>query len=196
MPVAMSSRLVPIISVGIPVATSTFSIPRRVSPRDSSMVLPCSMVWMRLSSSKFSSSSSFKRKRHLALATGGVLRQSGYASSAASTARSWSTLVDTGTLAITFPVAGLTTSFVAPLEGTNSPPTKFMRSTGSWIGSDKMAMAPSPFRCSQGCFRTRKTFSRMKDRTPSAAQSSTWIRQIRSADADAMLGRVQSSSVS
>src|SRR4030042_2009403 len=76
----MSSEKYPCIRVGIPQETSTFSMPRLVSPRDSSMVLPCSCVWMRLTSSKFSSSSSFNLKRSLDLAKGVVLLQSGNAS--------------------------------------------------------------------------------------------------------------------
>ena len=44
MPEAMSSRLLPIISDGMPVATSTFSMPRCSSPSDSASVLPHSCV--------------------------------------------------------------------------------------------------------------------------------------------------------
>ena len=44
MPDAMSSRLLPIISDGMPVATSTFSMPRFSSPSDSASVLPHSCV--------------------------------------------------------------------------------------------------------------------------------------------------------
>ena len=41
---------------GAPQATSTHSMPRRTLPRDSSSVLPCSVVTIRASSSKWSSS--------------------------------------------------------------------------------------------------------------------------------------------
>ncbi len=123
MPTAMSSRLYPIIKEGIPAATSTFSIPRLVSPRDSSIVFPCSMVWILLSSSKFSSINSFSLKRHLALASGGVLRHSGNTSLAASTAESISSFVEMGTLAMALQVAGFTTSTSFPSDSVHSPPT-------------------------------------------------------------------------
>ena len=44
MPGAMFSEITPCIKVGMPQATSTFSMERRISPRDSSSVLPHSMV--------------------------------------------------------------------------------------------------------------------------------------------------------
>ena len=47
---------------GPPQATSTHSMPRRTLPRDSSSVLPCSVVTRRASSSKCSSSSALKRE--------------------------------------------------------------------------------------------------------------------------------------
>ncbi len=61
MPVATSGRLCPIISVGMPAACSTFSMPRPKSLRDSDRVLPCSVVQMAAISSRCSS----KRARSL-----------------------------------------------------------------------------------------------------------------------------------
>jgi hypothetical protein len=52
MPRATSSEKSPIISIGMPQATSTFSIARRISPRASSSTLPFSIVMLRARSSK------------------------------------------------------------------------------------------------------------------------------------------------
>ena len=62
-------------SDGAPQATSTHSIPRRTLPRDSSSVLPCSVVTSRASSSKWSSSSALNLNIVLARTTGGVSLQ-------------------------------------------------------------------------------------------------------------------------
>ncbi len=140
MPAAMSSRLYPIINDGIPAATSTFSIPRLVSPRDSSMVFPCSMVCILLSSSKRSSINSFSLNRHLTLARGGVLLHSGKASLATSTAASISSLVEIGTFAITLHVAGFTTSISSPFGSTHSPSMWFLRASTSFIGSSRITI--------------------------------------------------------
>ena len=64
MPLAMSSELYPWIIAGAPHATSTFSIARRISARDSPMVLPASIVMVRARSSMFSSSSVFSLNRY------------------------------------------------------------------------------------------------------------------------------------
>ena len=64
MPTAMSSELYPWIIVGAPQATSTFSIARRISPRDSARVLPHSRVIVRANSSNCCSSSGFSLKRN------------------------------------------------------------------------------------------------------------------------------------
>ena len=58
----MSSRLLPIISDGMPVATSTFSMPRLSSPSDSASVFPHSCVMSFAISLKFASSSALRRK--------------------------------------------------------------------------------------------------------------------------------------
>ncbi len=106
------------------------------------MVLPCSMVWMRLNSSKFSSINSLSRNRHLTRARGGVLLQSGKASCAAVTAASISLLVDMGTWAITLSVAGFTTFSLGPLESTHSPLIQFLSCKGSLIGSSRIDICP------------------------------------------------------
>ncbi len=54
-PRATSSEKSPSIMVGMPQATSTFSMARRISPLASSKVLPFSRVMMRARSSKASS---------------------------------------------------------------------------------------------------------------------------------------------
>ncbi len=122
-PTAISSRRAPCINEGIPVATSTISIPRLVSPRDSSIVFPCSIVWTLLTSSKCSSISSFNLKRYLTLATGVVFLHMGKVSLATFTASSISSRVETGTLANTFCVAGfITFKIFSDLDLTHSPP--------------------------------------------------------------------------
>jgi hypothetical protein len=63
-PAAMSSLTRPIIVVGTPVATSTFSMPRRSSPSDSASVLPHSSVMVRASIGNASSSRCFSLKRY------------------------------------------------------------------------------------------------------------------------------------
>ncbi len=64
MPRAMSSTLLPIISVGMPHATSTFSMPRRSSPSASASVLPHSRVIAAARSRMLASSSCFSAKRY------------------------------------------------------------------------------------------------------------------------------------
>src|SRR6266545_181560 len=61
MPSAIWSRFVPIIRVGAPQASSTTSMARRTSPRDSARVLPFSWVTSRDSSSNRSSSRPLNR---------------------------------------------------------------------------------------------------------------------------------------
>ena len=86
MPVAISSRFVPCMSVGMPQATSTFSMARRISPFASSSVFPHSSVIVRAMSSKFSSSRFFNLKRYWIRWTGGVRRQLSNAAVAAAAA--------------------------------------------------------------------------------------------------------------
>ena len=113
MPAAMSSELYPWIRIGTPQATSTFSIARRSSPRDSASVLPHSIVIVREISSKFRSSRSFSLNRYWTRSVTGVLRQAGKARWAASTAAPTSRGVDSGVVAISSPVAGFRTETVS-----------------------------------------------------------------------------------
>ena len=86
MPRATFSADSPIRRLGAPQANSMFSRPRRTSPRASPSVLPCSVVTLRASSSKWSSRSTLSRKRIRARSTGGVSIQPGNAFAAACTA--------------------------------------------------------------------------------------------------------------
>ena len=99
MPEAMSSRLLPIISDGMPVATSTFSMPRRSSPCDSASVLPHSWVISLARSAKWVSSRALRRNSGWMRSPGGVRRQAGSASDAALTARATSAAPDRGACA-------------------------------------------------------------------------------------------------
>ena len=63
MPAATSSSVLPIMSVGIPQACSTFSMPRRTEPRASSSVFPFSRVTVAAISSKCCSIRYFSLKR-------------------------------------------------------------------------------------------------------------------------------------
>ena len=110
---AISSNIVPCINEGIPVATSTFSIPRRISPRASSIVFPSSTTIVLDSSSKFSSIRSFNVKRYRTRVSGGVSRHSKKASFAACMADSTSSGVENGTSAICSVVAGFITSRIS-----------------------------------------------------------------------------------
>ena len=105
----MSSRLLPIISDGMPVATSTFSMPRFSSPSDSASVLPHSWVTSLAISLKFESSSAFSRKSGWMRSPAGVRRQAGSAFEAACTALATSAALDSGASASTSPVAGFRT---------------------------------------------------------------------------------------
>jgi hypothetical protein len=75
MPDAMSSRLLPIMREGMPVATSTFSIPRFNSPSDSASVLPHSWVTSLAISVKFESSNALSLKSGWIRSPAGVRRQ-------------------------------------------------------------------------------------------------------------------------
>jgi len=122
-PGATFSRLCPMSIDGAPQATSTHSMPRRTLPRDSSSVLPCSVVTSRASSSTFSSRSARKRNIARARAAGGVWLHPGKAADAAAAAASTSARVDSGVRAITVPRAGLWTSRESrPADGTRRPP--------------------------------------------------------------------------
>jgi len=122
-PLAMSSLTYPCKRMGIPQATSTFSMPRRSSPMDSSRVFPHSRVTVRASSSRSSSRSCLSLKRTWMRSPGGVRRQAGNASAAADTARSTSEAGERGTEANVSPVAGFTTgSDPAPEAAVQAPP--------------------------------------------------------------------------
>src|ERR1035437_1605426 len=141
MPRAMFSRPEPIMSDGMPHATSTHSIPRRTEPRDSSSVLPCSVVTIRASSSKCSSSRFLNANIVRARSATGVARHAGNAAFAAATAASTSPRVESGVFAMTAPVAGLKTSTVP--EGrasTHIPPMKLESTgvSGAWDGEDAL----------------------------------------------------------
>jgi hypothetical protein len=91
----------------MPSATSTLSIARRTLLRDSSSVLPCSIVTVLAMSSKRRSIRFLSANRCLTRCTGGVARQPGYALSAAFTAASTSAAAPSGTFASTTSVTGL-----------------------------------------------------------------------------------------
>ena len=119
-----SSRFAPCMSEGMPVATSTHSIPRRISPAASLAALPLSWVTSWARSSFRSSSRYLSSKQARARSSGGVLRQPGKASRAAWTARSTSALVESGTCASVSPVAGFVMSIRSLVSGsTHLPPT-------------------------------------------------------------------------
>ncbi|MDE2658760.1 MAG: hypothetical protein OXI45_00935 [Acidobacteriota bacterium] len=118
MPRAMSSSTRPCISEGIPQATSTFSMARRISPRDSARVFPHSVVTQRESCSKSRSRSAFSRKSGWTRSVGGVSRQSRSASLALATARPTSSAPESGIRDRTSPVAGLKTGTVSVAGGT------------------------------------------------------------------------------
>jgi hypothetical protein len=125
MPEATSSSAAPIIRVGMPQACSTFSMPRRTEPRDSSSVLPFSRVTIVASSSKWASSRPFRANRQRARTTGGVARQRGNAASAACTAASTSVAPESGTRPNRSPVAGFVRGRESVArDGTQAPPTK------------------------------------------------------------------------
>jgi hypothetical protein len=120
----MSSRLLPIISEGIPAATSTFSMPRFSSPSDSASVLPASCVTSFAISWKLASSSAFNRNSGWMRSPAGVRRHACSAFDAAFTAFSTSAAVESGAAAITSPVAGLRTGIVWPAaDACHCPPT-------------------------------------------------------------------------
>jgi hypothetical protein len=105
-----SSRLAPCMREGMPVATSTHSIPRRTSPAASLLALPLSRVTSAARSSFRSSSRYLSSKQARARSSGGVARQAGNAARAAATARSTSAEPDIGTCAIASRLAGFVTS--------------------------------------------------------------------------------------
>ena len=100
----------PIRRLGMPHANSTISMPRWIEARDSASVLPCSRVMSRASLSASATSFSRNRNSTRARSTAGVLAQAGKACAAATTARSTSAAVPSGTRPISRPVEGLNTS--------------------------------------------------------------------------------------
>ena len=112
-PRAMSSRVSPIIRVGIAAACSTFSIPRCTSPHVSATFLPCSRERLAARSSWCSSSSALRRKKTRARSGTGVRRQAGKAARAAWTARSTSAGPETGMEPRVSPVAGSVTGSIS-----------------------------------------------------------------------------------
>src|SRR5437870_3376991 len=83
--------------LGIPAATSTFSMARRISPRASSIVFPMSCTTTRARSSAWCSIRSRRTKKWRARSNGGVSRHASQARRAFWTARSTSSFVESGT---------------------------------------------------------------------------------------------------
>ena len=117
-----SSRFVPCMSEGMPVATSTHSIPRRISPDASLIALPLSRVTRSASSSLRCLEPYFSSKHARARVTGGVERQSGNASRAARTASSTWDGPESGATPISSPLAGFTTSSVPTSSASTQRP--------------------------------------------------------------------------
>src|ERR1700730_10918015 len=110
MPVPALSVYSPFSRCGMPIANSTTSSPRWISPLASGMVFPCSEESRRArdSISRFTSSTNFMRIR--ARRCGFVAAQPGWAAAASSIAASTSLCDASGTRACTSPVWGLKTS--------------------------------------------------------------------------------------
>src|SRR5262245_1028251 len=141
MPDAMSSRLLPIMSDGIPAATSTFSMPRFNSPSDSASVFPHSWVTSFAISLKFASRSALRRKSGWMRSPAGVRRHACSAVDAAFTALATSAAEDSGAAASVSPVAGFRTGIVCAADAASHwPPTK-LRSV-----SCPIIAAPCPLR--------------------------------------------------
>jgi hypothetical protein len=123
-PDATPSRFSPFSRWGMAVADSVDSIPRRTSPRASSIVLPMSEVTSCASSSRCSHSASRRAMIARARRCGGIARHPGWASRAARTACSTSWGPERGTRAATTPVAGsMSSSASTASASTHSPPT-------------------------------------------------------------------------
>ena len=121
-PRATPSRFSPLSRCGIPHAASVDSIPRRTSPRASSSVLPMSSVTRRAISSWCSQSASRSAMTARARFCGATARQAGCASRAARAAASTSAAPESGTRAVSSPVAGLRSSSVPSLAASTQPP--------------------------------------------------------------------------
>ncbi len=128
MPGAMSSLLTPCIIDGIPHATSTFSMDRRISATLSVKVFPHSSVMVRARSLMLSSSSVFSLNNGWMRSPAGLRRHSRKAISADCAARSTSCAGDSGTSANTSADAGFRTFKTSVAwEATHPPSTKFSR---------------------------------------------------------------------
>ena len=90
----------------MPQANSITSSPRRMSPFESAMTLPCSLDRVWASASMFASTSALKLNITRARRCGLVAAQPGCAFSAAATARSSSAWPPSPTVACTWPVLG------------------------------------------------------------------------------------------
>ena len=110
-------------------ANSTFSMPRLSSPTASSRVLPCSALISAAISFSFCSSNCLKRNMICARLAGGVLRQAGKASLAASMASCRVARSASPTALVESPVDGLNTAAVRPVPATRSPLIK----CGMWL---------------------------------------------------------------
>ncbi len=106
----------------MPHAASVDSIPRTTSPRASSSVLPMSSVTSRAMSSCRSQSAERSAITARARFCGATARHAGCASRAARTAASTSASPESGTSALSPPVAGLRSSSVSLVEASTQPP--------------------------------------------------------------------------
>ena len=101
-------------SCGTPVANSTFSRPRAISPAASESTFPCSAVMMAASSSVRLLSSSRKAKSTAERRESEAARHSRAAAAALATTASTSAVLARSTSPVCVPVAGLKTGAVRP----------------------------------------------------------------------------------
>src|ERR687889_10160 len=139
------SRASPFISVVIEAASSTTSMPRQISPFDSSTCLPFSRVQSSASSSRCSSSKTCSLNIRLALRVTGSSRHSSKALAATCTARSTSSAPESGTRPKSSPVAGSGTSSSSPAStATGPPPTKFLSTSIARTPPSRLPLLLSP----------------------------------------------------
>ena len=122
-PAATPSSPSPFSRWGIAQAASVDSIPRSTSPRASSSVLPMSSVTSRAIRSRCAHRASRSAITARARRCGATARHSGWAARAADTAASTSAAPDSGTSAISSPLAGSMSSRHSSADARHSPPT-------------------------------------------------------------------------
>src|SRR5579872_1194136 len=128
-------------SVGIPQATSTFSMDRRTSATLSVNVLPHSSVIVRARSLMFSSRSVLSLNSGWMRSAAGLRRHSTKAFSAAVAAAFTSSAGERGTSAITSAEAGFRTCRASPAcDGSQFPATKLFRRISILLGSQVIAL--------------------------------------------------------